>query len=168
MQGRVLRSTQAAAVGALVVFLSACGGGAPAQKAVTAGPPPNAAATNAPVAAKAQVTKATAALKATGGASVAGTATLEQVAEKVAYKLTVTGAEAGPHTVYVFAGTTCDPKGNRTGPLNAVEAAADGGGTAEGTMLVQLTSLVGRSLALYANDKGDSDIIACGPITAAG
>ncbi len=167
MQGRALRTTQSATVAALVVLLSACGGGAPAQKPVAAGPYPTTAA-NQPAAAKAQVTKAEVALRPTGGSAVAGTATLEQAAEKVAYKLTVTGAEAGPHTVYIFAGAVCDTKGNRTGPLNAVEAAADGGGSAEGTLLTQLATLVGRSLALYASDKGDSEIIACGPITAAG
>jgi hypothetical protein len=69
--------------------------------------------------------------------------------------------------MYLMQSAACDERGNRTGPLSPLDASADGKAAADGTMLSQLGTLVGRSLAIYAGDKGDSAIVACGQITAA-
>lgn len=165
MHGRVRSALAATTLVALTLMVSACGGAA-SPPAASKAPAAATASTVQAAGPAARVTKAEATLRSTGGSALAGTATLEQVEEKVAYRVAVSGAEAGAHTLYIFSGTACDTKGNRTGPLNPVEAAADGSGSADGTMITQLGTLVGRSLAVYASDKGDSEIVACGPITA--
>lgn len=89
-------------------------------------------------------TKADVALRAAGGSTASGTATFVQVAEKVEYHVDVSGASAGPHAMYLLQNATCAAGGNRTGPLNPLDAAADGHGIADGTIASQLGTLVGR------------------------
>ena|SRR5688572_15387421 len=114
-----------------------------------------------------KVTRAEATLRSSGGSAATGAATLAQAADKVEYRVDASGVSAGAHAMYLLQNATCAAGGNRTGPLVLLDASADGNGTAEGTMLTELTSLVGRSLAIYSGDKGDSEIVACGQITAA-
>ncbi len=166
MQGRAPSALLPAAAAVVALVLTACGGAASPPPAANKAPDASTPSSVQAAGPAAKVTKAEVALRPKAGAAPTGTATLDQVDEKVTYRVAISGAAAGPHTLYVFAGTMCDTAGNRTGPLNLVEAAADGNGTAEGTIATQLGTLVGRSLALYATDKGDSEIIACGPIAA--
>ncbi len=173
-QGSVARAVRVIGAAGLMLFLAGCGGTSAKSGAVS--PPSSSSSSSSsssaasgasaatPTAAAAKATKAEVNLKASGGASTTGTATLEQTAEKVTYKVTVSGASEGAHALYIV-GSNCEASGNRTGPLNPLNASADGQGSAEGTMLLQLSTLVGRSIAVYASDKGDSSIVACGPIT---
>lgn len=168
MQRCTLRTLPFAPVTVLFLTLAGCGGGAarpPAAARVdSAAPAPTSVG---PAASSGKVTKAEATLRATGGSSAAGTATFVQPADKVEYHIDVTGTSEGPHVLYLMQNATCDAGGNRTGPLGPLDAAADGHGVTEGTMQIQVGTLVGRSLALYAGDKGDTAIVACGPIIAA-
>ncbi len=168
MQVSASRTLRVAVAALLTVALAGCGSGKsspPAVAKVNSAAP----ASTAPVraAASTKVTKAEVTLRPKGGSAPTGTATFVQPADKVEYHVDVSGAAAGPHALYLMQSATCDAAGNRTGPLSLLDASADGHGTADGTMLAELGTLVGRSLALYAGDKGDSDIVACGPITAA-
>ena len=170
MRNRAVRTLSFAVATVVLFTAAACGGGdssPPAgAKSDTAAPgAPNAAGTPAS-AAKATATKAEATLRPAGGSAANGTATLTQAADKVEYRVEVSGASPGPHAMYLIQNATC-ASGNRTGPLSPLDASADGNGIAEGTMTTQLGSLIGRSLAIYAGDKGDSEVIACGSISAA-
>ncbi len=161
---RRLRVGYAVGATGVLVVLSACGGGGPQPGTAATAAPQAAGQSVAPQPTASAATKAGATLKSAGGSAASGTATLEQTGDKVTYKVTVTGATPGTHALYVL--QTCEGAGNRTGPLTAVEASGEGQGTAEGTLLAQLGSLVGRALGVYAGDKGDSAVIACGAIAA--
>jgi Cu/Zn superoxide dismutase len=167
MQVCTLRTLPFAPVTVLFLTLAGCGGGTARPPAVARVDSPAPAPTSVgPAASSGKVTKAEATLRATGGSSAAGTATFVQPADKVEYHIDVSGTSEGPHVLYLMQNPTCDTRGNRTGPLGPLDVSADGHGTIEGTMQIQLGTLVGRSLALYAGDKGDTEIVACGPLTA--